>query len=135
LREVVEAAIETVKPALDAKQVELVRELDALPRAAVDPARLQQVVWNLLSNAAKFTKTGGRVVISARLVDTHAEIRVSDNGIGIRSEFLEQIFGRFRQGDMSTTRLYGGLGLGLAIVKQLVELHGGSVTAQSDGEE
>ncbi len=99
-----------------------------------DPARLQQVVWNLLTNAVKFTPKGGRVQVLLERVNSHIEISVSDTGIGIRPEFLPHVFERFRQADSSTTRRHGGLGLGLAIVKQLVELHGGTVRAKSPGE-
>ena len=99
-----------------------------------DPTRLQQCIWNLLSNAIKFTPQGGRVTIGLRRSDSHVEITVSDNGVGIRPEFLPFVFERFRQADTSTSRRSGGLGLGLAIVKQLTELHGGRVHVESDGE-
>jgi CheY-like chemotaxis protein len=99
-----------------------------------DPDRLQQVVWNLLSNAVKFTPKGGRVQIRLERVNSHVEIVVGDNGIGIRPDFLPYVFERFRQADAGTTRKSGGLGLGLAIVRHLVEMHGGSVAAASDGE-
>jgi PAS domain S-box-containing protein len=99
-----------------------------------DPARLQQVISNLLSNALKFTPAGGAVAVSLRRFDTHAEVSVADTGVGIKPEFLSSVFDRFRQADASTTRRFGGLGLGLAIVKQLVEMHGGSVRAESPGE-
>ncbi len=98
-----------------------------------DPARLQQVVWNLLSNAVKFTPSGGRVAVRVERVDSQAEIEVTDSGRGIDPAFLPHIFERFRQADSSTKRSEGGLGLGLAIVRHLVELHGGSVSAQSRG--
>jgi CheY-like chemotaxis protein len=99
-----------------------------------DAARLQQVIWNLLSNAVKFTPKGGRVQVSLKRVNSHVEIRVSDNGEGISPEFLPFVFDRFRQQDPGTARRFGGLGLGLSIVKHLVELHGGHVQAFSDGE-
>ncbi|HEY9596620.1 MAG TPA: response regulator [Cyanophyceae cyanobacterium] len=99
-----------------------------------DPNRLQQVVWNLLSNAIKFTPKGGTINVELECDRTQAQIRVRDTGIGIRPEFLPHVFDRFRQEDGSTTRSYGGLGLGLSIVHHLVELHGGSITAESDGE-
>jgi PAS domain S-box-containing protein len=102
--------------------------------AVGDPARLQQIVSNLLSNALKFTPRGGEVTIRLQRTDSHAEIVVSDTGIGIDPTALPSIFDRFRQADASTTRRFGGLGLGLAIVKQLTEMHGGSVTAESAGE-
>jgi CheY-like chemotaxis protein len=102
--------------------------------ALADPARLQQVLCNLLLNAVKFTAGGGRVSVTLRQIDAGAEITVSDNGVGIRPELLSSIFDRFRQADSSTSRRFGGLGLGLAIVKQLVEMHGGTVRAASGGE-
>jgi CheY-like chemotaxis protein len=98
-----------------------------------DPDRLQQVLWNLLSNAIKFTDKGGRVQVGLERVNSHVEIVVSDTGQGIPPEFLPHVFDRFRQLDSSMTRRVGGLGLGLSIVRQLVELHGGSVRAQSSG--
>ncbi|MBI4473219.1 MAG: ATP-binding protein, partial [Acidobacteria bacterium] len=109
--------------------------VDKLPRPIhCDRDRIQQVVWNLLSNAIKFTPSGGRIRV--RLEDRHnvARIRVTDNGIGIRPDFLPHVFDRFRQEDSFTTRLHGGLGLGLSIVRYVVERHGGSVRAESDGE-
>jgi signal transduction histidine kinase len=107
---------------------------DSLPTISGDADRLQQVVWNLVSNAVKFTPVGGRVTISAARVDTHIEISVCDTGRGIAPEFLPFAFDRFRQADQSFTRRHGGLGLGLAIVKHLVELHGGRARAESAGE-
>jgi PAS domain S-box-containing protein len=132
---VIEAAIETVQPAADAKGIRLERFLD--PSAGPisgDPGRLQQVIWNLLSNAIKFTPRDGKVQVLLERVNSHMEISVADTGIGVRPEFLPYLFDRFRQGDASTTRSYGGLGLGLSIVKSIVELHGGSVRAESPGE-
>jgi CheY-like chemotaxis protein len=99
-----------------------------------DAERLQQVVWNLLSNAAKFTPKGGKVQVQLRRINSHVEITVSDTGKGIAPEFLPYVFDRFRQADSSLTRAFGGLGLGLAIVRHLVELHGGAVQAHSPGE-
>ena len=99
-----------------------------------DPNRLQQVFWNLLTNAVKFTPRGGRVQVLLEPVDSHLEVSVIDTGEGINSQFLPHVFDRFRQADASSTRRYGGLGLGLAIVKQLVELHGGTIRAFSSGE-
>src|SRR6185437_4620955 len=99
-----------------------------------DPARLQQVFWNLLSNAIKFTPKGGKVEVRLQRVNSHVELSVSDTGIGIPADFLPHVFDRFSQRDASTSRSYGGLGLGLAIAKQLVELHGGTLHAQSAGE-
>ena len=133
--EVIEAAIAAVTPAAEAKGVRLKKVLDPLAGpVSGDPARLQQVVWNLLTNAVKFTPKGGRVQVLLERVNSHVEISVIDTGIGIRPEFLPHVFERFRQADSSTTRRHGGLGLGLAIVKQLAELHGGTVRAKSPGE-
>jgi PAS domain S-box-containing protein len=130
----VRAAADTMRPAAEAKRIELVTELDAeLGAIAGDEDRLLQVVWNLISNAVKFTPSGGRVVVRAARVDTHVEIMVSDTGNGIPAEFLPYVFDRFRQADSTTTRSHGGLGLGLAIVRHLVELHGGTVRADSGG--
>jgi signal transduction histidine kinase/CheY-like chemotaxis protein len=130
----VEAALETVRPAAEAREVRIERFLDpdAGPVAG-DPARMQQVVWNLLSNAIKFTAQGGKVQVFLRRESSHVEIQVSDSGIGIAPEFLPHVFERFRQADASTARRFGGLGLGLSIVKHLVELHGGTVRVESAG--
>ncbi len=130
----IEAAIETVRPAAEAKGIRLTSTLDpgAGPISG-DPARLQQVIWNLLNNAIKFTERHGRVRVLLERVNSHVEISVADNGAGIAPEFLDHVFERFRQADSSTTRTFGGLGLGLSIVKQLVELHGGTVRADSAG--
>jgi PAS domain S-box-containing protein len=131
----IDAAIESLRPAADAKGVRLQRVIDTgVSSIAGDPSRLQQVVWNLLSNAIKFTSKGGRVQVRLERVNSHIEIAVSDTGAGISPQFLPHVFDRFRQADQSTTRRYGGLGLGLAIVRHLVELHGGSVRAESHGE-
>ncbi|HWB58562.1 MAG TPA: ATP-binding protein, partial [Chthoniobacteraceae bacterium] len=132
---VIDAAIESVRPSIESKHILLNKVID--PKAAHvrgDAARLQQVVWNLLTNAAKFTPKDGRVEIAVSKSDVRVEILVSDSGEGISPAFLPHIFERFRQADASTTRRHSGLGLGLAIVKQLVELHGGSVEARSPGE-
>src|SRR4029078_1853562 len=99
-----------------------------------DADRLQQVVWNLLTNAVKFTPKGGKIQLKVQRVDSHVEVVVSDSGVGISKEFLPHVFDRFRQADGSTTRIHGGLGLGLSIVRQLVDLHGGSVSVESEGE-
>ena len=131
----IEAAVETVKPAADAKGIRLETFLN--PSAGPisgDPSRLQQVIWNLLSNAIKFTPKDGKVQILLERVNSYIEINVSDTGVGIRPEFIPHLFERFRQGDASTTRRYGGLGLGLSIVKSLVELHGGTIAVKSPGE-
>jgi PAS domain S-box-containing protein len=133
LGKVIEQALETVRSAADAKQIRLRVALATLQPFLGDPARLQQVVWNLLSNAINFTHKGGHVDVTLRRVESSAEIRVTDDGIGIAPEFLPFLFDRFRQADASTTRSRGGLGLGLSIVRKLVELHGGTVTAESAG--
>ena len=99
-----------------------------------DAGRLQQVFWNLLTNAVKFTPSGGRIDVVSERVNSHVEVSVEDSGVGIKPEFLAFVFDRFRQADSSTTRRHGGLGLGLSIVKHLVELHGGSVRVKSPGE-
>jgi PAS domain S-box-containing protein len=134
LTPVVQAALDTIAPAAEAKGLKLRSSLD--PEAAVtgDAARLQQVVWNLLANAVKFTPTGGEVRASVERLLTHVRVEVSDTGQGILAEFLPYAFDRFRQADMGTTRQHGGLGLGLSIVRHLVEAHGGSVHAYSAGE-
>ena len=131
---VVEAALDTVRPAADAKDVRLQSILDpgAGPIAG-DPARLQQVVWNLLHNAVKFTPRGGRVQVQLRRINSHIEVVISDTGQGIAADVLPVIFDRFQQGDTGSTREHGGLGLGLALVRHLVEAHGGTVSAQSAG--
>jgi PAS domain S-box-containing protein len=131
----IESAIEALRPAAEAKEVRIRKVMDAdAISVAGDAARLQQVVWNLLSNAIKFTPQGGRVQVRLERVDAHVEIAVEDTGVGIRPEFLPHVFERFRQADQTTTRTHGGLGLGLAIVRHLVELHGGTVRAESEGE-
>jgi PAS domain S-box-containing protein len=131
---IIEAAVESMRPAARAKTIQLGLFLDpAVPPVAGEPARLQQIVWNLISNAIKFTPRGGRVEVHLAQAASRIEIRVSDTGQGIDREFLPFVFDRFTQADSSTTRRYGGLGLGLAIVRHLVELHGGTVTASSDG--
>ena len=131
----VQGAIESARPAADARGVRLKAILDpAAGPVSADANRLQQVVWNLISNAIKFTPRGGQVQVTLELVNANIEICVADSGIGIQPDFLPHIFERFRQADTTTTRKYGGLGLGLSIVKQIVELHGGTVAANSDGE-
>ena len=134
LASVIEAAVDSVRPAAEAKGIRLQVVLD--PRAGPvsgDPDRLQQVVWNLLSNAIKFTLKEGRVQVLLTRVNSHLELTVRDTGQGTEKKFLPYVFDRFRQADPSTTRRHGGLGLGLAIVRHLVELHGGTVTAESEG--
>jgi PAS domain S-box-containing protein len=134
LSSVIEAAIETVKTAAAAKSISVHPVLPNIGQVSGDAARLQQIVWNLLSNAIKFTPNGGRVDIQLNRVGNQAEITVRDTGRGINPDFLPHIFESFRQEDASITRKYGGLGLGLAIVRQLVEAHGGTITADSSGE-
>lgn len=135
LSEVIEAAVGVVRPAAEAKEIQLRVQIDSTAGlVSGDPSRLQQVIWNLLSNAVKFTPEGGRVEVSLKRADSHAVIAVKDTGHGIRPEMLPHVFERFRQADSSSTRAYSGLGLGLAIVRHLVELHGGTVSAESPGE-
>ena len=147
LSTVMEAAIETVQLTAEAKSIQLQAQIDpAIGQVFGDPGRLQQIVWNLLSNALKFTPVGGQVTIALSLVDAqlesqldaqpqaYAQIQVTDTGKGIAPAFLPHVFERFRQEDGSTTRQFGGLGLGLAIVHYLVEVHGGTVQVQSAGE-
>jgi len=132
---IIEAAVESVRPAARAKNIRLEVELEPLGGPLLgDAGRLQQVAWNLLSNAVKFTPEGGRVGVLLRRAGPHAEVRVEDTGQGIGADFLPHVFDRFRQADGSTTRSHGGLGLGLAIARHLVELHGGAISADSDGE-
>jgi hypothetical protein len=132
---VIEAAVESARPAADAKGIRLKTILGASPDViSADSNRLQQVVWNLLTNAIKFTPKQGQVHVVLQRVNSHLEMSVSDTGIGIPPTFLPHVFERFSQRDSSTTRSFGGLGLGLAICKQLVEQHGGSIRAASQGE-
>jgi len=132
---VVRAAIEAVEPAALAKGVTLDARLDpGLPAVLGDPDRLQQVLWNLLSNGVKFTPRGGRVTVGLSGQRSGVMLTVADTGVGIKREFLPHVFERFRQAESSTNRSHGGLGLGLAIVRHLVELHGGSVAVESQGE-
>ena len=131
---VVSDAVNTVRPAADAKNITIETSFDADAGPVLgDANRLQQVVWNLLSNAVKFTPKNGQIRVALLRVDSQIEISVRDSGEGINPEFLPYVFDRFRQADGKTTRSHSGLGLGLAIVRQLVELHGGTVYAHSDG--
>lgn len=135
LAAVIDAAIDAVRPAADAKGIRIETILD--PRAGPvsgDPNRLLQIVWNLVSNAVKFTGKGGRVQVQLQRVGSYVKIVVSDTGQGISAEFLPYVFDRFRQADATSTRRHGGLGLGLAIVRHLVEMHGGTADANSPGE-
>ncbi|MDZ8096952.1 MULTISPECIES: YlcI/YnfO family protein [unclassified Nostoc] len=132
---VISAAVETVRLAAEAKNIAIALDLDSeIALISGDVARLQQVMWNLLTNAVKFTPNSGQVTIKLRQLDGLAQIRVIDTGKGINPQFLPHVFEYFRQEDGSTTRKFGGLGLGLAIVRQIVEMHGGTVTAESPGE-
>jgi PAS domain S-box-containing protein len=134
LATVVSDALDTVQRDADDKRIAIRRELDKTAGViAGDAARIQQIVWNLLTNAIKFTTQGGQITVRLRKVGLDAEITVADTGVGIRSEFLPHIFDRFQQADQSITRRVGGLGLGLSIAKHLVALHGGSITAESGG--
>jgi signal transduction histidine kinase len=132
---VIQAAVEALRPAAEAKGVGLEAALDPDPGlVSGDAERLQQVMWNLLSNAVKFTPQGGRIVIRLASADDHVRVTVRDSGAGIDAAVLPRLFERFWQADSSTTRAHGGLGLGLAVVRHLVELHGGTVSAESEGE-
>ena len=134
LPQILEKALDSVRPAAMAKGVRIEAMIrPSLPPAKGDPGRLQQILWNLLSNAIRFTPQGGKVQVAAERVGSHLEVTVSDTGEGIDPEFLPYVFDRFRQQDASTTRAHGGLGLGLSIVKNLVELHGGEIRASSAG--
>lgn len=134
LPSVLTAALEVVRPAAVAKGIEITCAFSSVEGMVMgDKNRMQQIIWNLVTNAVKFTPKKGRVHITLERINSHVEIAVADNGIGVEPEFLEHIFERFMQADASTTRKHGGLGLGLAIVKKLVELHGGTVRAKSDG--
>jgi PAS domain S-box-containing protein len=135
LSTVVEAAVDSARPAAENKGVRLRAMLSSgNDVVSGDGTRLQQVVWNLLTNAIKFTPKGGQIQVLLQRINSHLELSVSDTGIGIPAHYLPQVFDRFSQKDSSTTRTFGGLGLGLAICKQLVELHGGVIRAASDGE-
>jgi CheY-like chemotaxis protein len=125
--------VDSIRPGAAARGIELHLDADEGPVANADPDRLQQVVWNLLSNACKFTPEGGHIDVTLRADRTRAIITVADTGVGVSSDFLPYVFDRFRQAEQGFTRSHGGLGLGLAIVKHLVEMHGGDVTARSDG--
>src|SRR5215216_1586425 len=134
LHSVIEAAVQGIRPTAEAKGVRLQVLLEPEVGPVLgDQERLQQIVWNLLSNGVKFTRKGGLVQVTLQRINSHVEIVVKDTGIGIHPDFLPHVFDRFRQADGSTTRTYGGLGLGLAIVRHLVELHGGTAWAESAG--
>jgi CheY-like chemotaxis protein len=132
---VLQNAVASVLPGADAKGVRLQTIFDQLaPPISGDPERLQQVIWNLLVNAVRFTPRGGRVQLRLERVNSHVEIVVSDTGVGIKPEFLPHMFERFTQADSRFSREHGGLGLGLAIARHIVEMHGGSIHAASAGE-
>jgi PAS domain S-box-containing protein len=134
LRVTLRAAIDMVRPGMHAKRIRVEERIEDVPPIIGDGHRLQQVFWNLLSNALKFTGEGGAITVSLRASSTHAEFEITDTGVGIRRDILPFVFDRFRQADSSMTRTQGGLGLGLAIVRHIVELHGGTVRAVSAGE-
>ena len=132
---IVHATVDTVRPAIQAKRIRFEEQIDEeVPPVFGDAHRLQQVFWNLLSNALKFTGNDGVITVTLRRADESVEFEITDTGVGIRRDVLPFVFDRFRQADSSTTRTHGGLGLGLAIVRHIVELHGGSVRADSAGE-
>jgi PAS domain S-box-containing protein len=135
LTPVLEAAVNVVRPTAEAKGIRIETEFESQPTVITgDANRLQQIVWNLLSNAIKFTPSGGSVCLSVREIGTQVEVRVTDTGQGISRDFLPFVFDRFRQADSTSTRQHGGLGLGLAIARHLVEIHGGTIMAESPGE-
>jgi len=131
---IVGAALDSIRPTAHAKGIRIQPTLDSSGVVMGDPNRLQQVVWNLLTNAVKFTPKGGRVQVVVQCVDSSVDLSVADTGQGISAEFLPHVFERFRQAEGGASRLKGGLGLGLSIVRQLVEMHGGTIAASSDGE-
>ncbi|MFN7916574.1 MAG: ATP-binding protein [Vicinamibacterales bacterium] len=130
---VIDQALDGIRPAAEAKRLAVYADIDRDAGVTADPTRLQQVLWNLLSNAVKFTPPGGQVSLTARREGGDVRITVADSGVGIAPAFLPHVFERFRQADSSPTREHGGLGLGLAIVRHIIELHGGTVDARSDG--
>lgn len=134
LAKVVEAAVEVVKPTVDAKNIQIQTALNSNAFVSGDATRLQQVLWNLLQNAVKFTPENGRVEVKIERVDSTIELSVSDTGKGISPDFLPYVFERFQQAEQNKSRRSSGLGLGLAIVRQIVELHGGTIRAESEGE-
>ena len=134
LNAIINAAADAQRPMIEAKRLRFALDLDpGIGLVVMDPERIQQVLFNLLSNAIKFTSEGGRVCLQSRVDETAVVIRVIDDGVGIARPMLPYVFDRFWQGDASRTRRHGGIGLGLAISRQLVELHGGSIAAASDG--
>jgi signal transduction histidine kinase/CheY-like chemotaxis protein len=135
LAPLIASSLDTLRPAARAKEITLESDIQPVGPILGDPGRLQQILWNLLSNAIKFTQQGGRIHVELMQAGSVAQITVTDSGVGIEPEFLPYVFDRFRQEQSLYTRPFGGLGLGLAIVRQLVELHGGTVRAASDGRE
>ena len=134
VKSTVESALQALQPTADAKGIRLIAAIDpAMPHMTADGRRLQQVIWNLVHNAIKFTPDQGRVEVAVTRTSTSVQIRVTDNGQGISSDFLPYVFDRFRQADSSATRGAWGLGIGLSIAKHIVELHGGSIVAASAG--
>ena len=134
LLQIVEGAVEAAIPAMKEKHLALESNLEKVPVIRGNATRLQQVIWNLLSNSIKFTPEGGLVRVELKRVRSNVELIVSDTGVGIQPEFLPFVFERFRQADSSYTRKHGGLGIGLAIVKHVVHQHGGSISVRSEGE-
>jgi len=134
LMPIIKRAIASIRAAAEAKTLQIETQLDTSVGFILgDASRLQQIVWNLLSNAVKFTPKGGQIQVRLEQIEDQAQIQVSDTGIGINGDFLPFVFDRFRQGDGSLTRSYGGIGMGLGIVRSLVELQGGTVWAESPG--
>jgi len=132
---VVQSAVDAVRPAAEARELTISLDLDPLVRPiSADPDRLQQIIWNLLTNSVKFTEKGGRIDVSLKTDGSDAVLRVKDTGIGISPDLLPHVFERFRQGVSSPSRVHGGLGIGLALVRHIAEMHGGSVIAESEGE-
>ena len=132
---VIEEALDAVRPSAEARGIELRTNFGPeIGTIKADPQRLEQVLWNLLWNAIKFTPRGGRIEVRLERADRQVKIAVSDNGQGISADFLPYVFDRFRQAHFASQREYGGLGLGLALVRSLVEMHGGTVSAESKGE-
>jgi CheY-like chemotaxis protein len=135
ISKIIADAVESVRPAAGGKAIEITTSLaEDVPEMVGDPTRLQQIIWNLLTNAIKFSSSGGRIALTLKVVGTSAQISVTDSGQGIAPAFLPFVFEPFRQQDASSSRVHGGLGLGLAISRQLTELHGGRITADSGGE-
>jgi CheY-like chemotaxis protein len=132
---VIQAAVDAVRPTAEAKEIRVACDFDArVGPISGDPDRLQQVVWNLLTNSVKFTQKGGRIDVQLTAEGSDAVLRVKDDGIGMSAELLPLVFERFKQGTSSASRVHGGLGIGLALVRHLTEMHGGSVVAESDGD-